>query len=154
MLLSMVGLISLFQIKLHTDMASPDLQWLIIRNNSSFLLKGNGQTYSREQNNLKSKNSFRYNGLVNRQTVGVVPAKDGKGVVLVTKKSKAGKRPGSSYNKVELKRGSRQTFSTIRKTLRNNSYRKDLKMAAVRRASALLKSQKPVVVKKSGLKSK
>lgn len=109
-------------------MASPDLQWLIIRNNSSFLLKGNGQTYSREQNNLKSKNSFRYNGLVNRQTVGVVPAKDGKGVVLVTKKSKAGKRPGSSYNKVELKRGSRQTFSTIRKTLRNNSYRKDLKM--------------------------
>ncbi|XP_022326128.2 large ribosomal subunit protein eL28-like [Crassostrea virginica] len=135
-------------------MASPDLQWLIIRNNSSFLLKGNGQTYSREPNNLKSLNSFRYNGLVHKKTVGVVPAKDGKGVVLITKKTNAGKRPGKGYSKVELKRGSRQTFSSIRKTLRSNRYRKDLKMAAVRRASALLKSQKPVVVKKSGLKSK
>ncbi|XP_048776975.1 60S ribosomal protein L28-like [Ostrea edulis] len=135
-------------------MASTDLQWLIIRNNSSFLLKGNKQTYSREPNNLKSLNSFRYNGLIHPKTVGVVPAKDGKGVVLVTKRAKAGKRPGKSFNKIELKRGSRKTFGTIRKVLRNNHYRKDLKMAAVRRASALLKSQKPVVVKKSGLKSK
>lgn len=40
-----------------------------------------------ERNNLKARNSFRYNGLVNRKTVGVEAAKDGKGVVLVTRNS-------------------------------------------------------------------
>ena len=39
----------------------------------------------KEPNNLKSKNSKRYNGLVNRKTIGVEPTKDGKGVVFVTK---------------------------------------------------------------------
>lgn len=43
-----------------------------------------------EPNNLKSKNSFRFNGLVHRKTVGVQPAADGKGVVVVLKK-RAGK---------------------------------------------------------------
>ena len=36
---------------------------------------------------MRSRNSFRYNGLINRRTLGVEPAKDGKGVVLVTKKA-------------------------------------------------------------------
>ena len=44
-----------------------------------------------EPNNLKSKNSFRFNGLVHRKTVGVQPAADGKGVVVVLKK-RAGKQ--------------------------------------------------------------
>lgn len=43
-----------------------------------------------EANNLKSKNSFRFNGLVHKKTVGVQPAADGKGVVVVLKK-RAGK---------------------------------------------------------------
>lgn len=38
-----------------------------------------------EPNNLKGRNSFRYNGLVHKKTVGVEVPKDGKGVVLVTK---------------------------------------------------------------------
>ena len=41
-----------------------------------------------EPNNLKAKNSFRYNGLVNKKTVGVEPCKDGKGVVLVSKNAR------------------------------------------------------------------
>lgn len=39
-----------------------------------------------EPNNLKAKNSFRFNGLVHKKTVGVQPAADGKGVVVVLKK--------------------------------------------------------------------
>lgn len=39
-----------------------------------------------EPNNLKSRNSFRFNGLVHKKTVGVQPAADGKGVVVVLKK--------------------------------------------------------------------
>merc|ERR1712018_738730 len=98
-------------------MASAALQWMVIRNNSAFLLKGSKHTFSKEPGNLKARNSFRFNGLVWERTVGVEPCKDGKGVVLVTKKH-AGR------------------------------YRKDLKMAALRRASALLASQKPKPVKR------
>lgn len=43
-----------------------------------------------EPNNLKARNSFRFNGLVHKKTVGVQPAADGKGVVVVLKK-RAGK---------------------------------------------------------------
>ncbi|KAK3087219.1 hypothetical protein FSP39_003264 [Pinctada imbricata] len=128
---------------------SQDLQWLIIRNNSSFLLKGNKQTFSRESNNLKGKNSFRYNGLVRRKTLGVEAAKDGKGVVLVTRNSQGYRKPAQSFTRTELKRDSRRTMASIRKVIRSSRYRKDLKMAAIRRASALLRSQKPVVVKKT-----
>ncbi|MEQ2203596.1 60S ribosomal protein L28 [Xenoophorus captivus] len=91
---------------------SSHLQWMVIRNCSSFLIKRNGQTYStvstcrtpknrrpiglrvifllQEPNNLKSRNSFRFNGLVHKKTVGVQPAADGKGVVVVLKR-RAGK---------------------------------------------------------------
>ncbi|XP_069121677.1 large ribosomal subunit protein eL28-like [Argopecten irradians] len=126
---------------------SADVQWAIIRNNSSFLLKGNKRTFSMEPNNLKAKNSFRYNGLVQRKSIGVEPAKDGKGVVLVTRNTQGSRKPCKNYTRMELKRDPRRVLGTIRKTVRNNRYRKDLKMAALRRASALLKSQKPVVVK-------
>merc|ERR1712226_553860 len=118
---------------------SADLQWMIIRNNSSTLLKGKAaHTFSREANNLKSRNSFRFNGLIHKKSVGVEAASDGKGVVLVTKNS------GSS----------RKTLTTISKTLRNNRYRRDLKNSALKRASAILKSQKAVIVKKTRGKKK
>ncbi|ELK23872.1 60S ribosomal protein L28 [Myotis davidii] len=41
---------------------------------------------SQEPNNLKARNSFRYNGLIHRKTVGVEPAPDGKGVVGIMKR--------------------------------------------------------------------
>ncbi|KAI2593277.1 RPL28 isoform 6 [Pan troglodytes] len=63
---------------------SAHLQWMVVRNCSSFLIKRNKQTYSTEPNNLKARNSFRYNGLIHRKTVGVEPAADGKGVVVAS----------------------------------------------------------------------
>nr|KAF6407923.1 ribosomal protein L28 [Molossus molossus] len=68
---------------------SAHLQWMVVRNCSSFLIKRNKQTYSTEPNNLKARNSFRYNGLIHRKTVGVEPAADGKGVVVVMKRRSA-----------------------------------------------------------------
>nr|ACD65130.1 putative 60S ribosomal protein RPL28 [Novocrania anomala] len=132
---------------------SAALQWMIIRNNSSFLLKGNKQTLSREPNNLKGRNSFRYNGLVHQKTIGVEPCADGKGVVLVTRKSTGWRKPVKAFTRTELKRGSRRSLNTIRKTIRNNRYRKDLKMSALRRASMILKSQRPVIIKKTSRKT-
>nr|ACN10150.1 60S ribosomal protein L28 [Salmo salar]ACN12501.1 60S ribosomal protein L28 [Salmo salar] len=121
---------------------------MVIRNCSSFFIKRNGQTYSTEPNNLKSKNSFRFNGLVHRKTVGVQPAADGKGVVVVLKKRAGQRKPATSYEKITINKNSRATLSSLRHIIRKNNYRKDLRMAALRRASAILMSQKPVVVKK------
>ena len=45
----------------------------------------NTQTYSTEPNNLKDRNSD-YNGLIDRKT-GVKPETDGKGVLVVLKRS-------------------------------------------------------------------
>ncbi|XP_066218357.1 large ribosomal subunit protein eL28-like [Saccopteryx leptura] len=66
---------------------SAHLQWSVLWNCSSFLIKRNKQTYSTEPNNLKARNSFRYH----RKTAAVEPAADGKGVVIVMKRpAKAG----------------------------------------------------------------
>ncbi|XP_039254810.1 large ribosomal subunit protein eL28-like [Styela clava] len=122
---------------------SANLQWMIIRNNSCFLLKRNDQQFTTELNNLKNKNSYRFNGLIHKKTVGVEADPEGKGVVLVTKKKGSYRKPKTSLHKVTLNRGWRRSLRSIRRTVRKNRYRKDLKMAAVRRASAILKSQKP-----------
>merc|ERR1712112_548349 len=100
---------------------------------SSFLLKRSRLNLSREPNNVKAKHSFRYSGIVNRKTVGVEPAKDGKGVVLITKKSSGHNKPAKLMTRVELKRDAR----------------KDLVNPAVRRACALIRSQRPVVIKRT-----
>ena len=111
---------------------SAHLQWMVIRNCSSFLIKRNKQTYStvsgawtpgsagrgvgehlrsrrilcpftilihlpfQEPNNLKARNSFRYNGLIHRKTAGVEPAADGKGVVVVMKRRSGQRKPATS----------------------------------------------------------
>jgi large subunit ribosomal protein L28e len=129
---------------------SADLQWMVIRNNSCFLMKRkNAPQFSRESNNLKGLNSFRYNGLVHRKTVGVEPAADGKGVVLITKKTGSKRKMSKVMKRTDLKRNARKTFATIRKVIGNSGYRKDLQMPAVRRASAILSSQKPILTKKT-----
>ncbi|XP_028928519.1 60S ribosomal protein L28 [Ornithorhynchus anatinus] len=124
------------------------LQWMVVRNCSSFLIKRNKQTYSTEPNNLKARNSFRYNGLIHRKTVGVEPAADGKGIVVVLKRRAGQRKPATSYVRTTINKNARATLSSLRHIIRKNKYRKDLRMAALRRASAILRSQKPVVVKK------
>ncbi|XP_028830296.1 large ribosomal subunit protein eL28 [Denticeps clupeoides] len=128
---------------------SAHLQWMVIRNCSSYLIKRNGQTYSTEPNNLKARNAFRFNGLIHRKTVGVEPAADAKGIVVVLKKRTGQRKPVNSYKKITINKNARATLSSLRHIIRKNKYRKDLRMAALRRASAILRSQKPVpVVKK------
>ncbi|KAL0609992.1 60S ribosomal protein L28 [Plecturocebus cupreus] len=161
---------------------SAHLQWMVVRNCSSFLIKRNKQTYStvsgarmrgfcgrrvlgpclwvsvssrcpvppasQEPNNLKARNSFRYNGLIHRKTVGVEPAADGKGVVVVMKRRSGQRKPATSYVRTTINKNARATLSSIRHMIRKNKYRPDLRMAAIRRASAILRSQKPVMVKR------
>uniref|UniRef100_A0A8D0B0E5 60S ribosomal protein L28 n=1 Tax=Salvator merianae TaxID=96440 RepID=A0A8D0B0E5_SALMN len=50
--------------------------------------------------------------------------------------------------KITINKNTRATLSSLRHIIRKNNYRKDLRMAALRHASAILRSQKPVVAKK------
>lgn len=112
---------------------SAHLQWMVVRNCSSFLIKRNKQTYStvsgapgrgeataaiagvlpasrprcapfpsQEPNNLKARNSFRYNGLIHRKTVGVEPAADGKGVVVVLKRRSGEPPAGRGWDRAAV----------------------------------------------------
>ncbi|MFV1327000.1 60S ribosomal protein L28, partial [Klebsiella pneumoniae] len=99
-------------------MASPHLQWMVIRNSSSFLIKRNKQTYSTEPNNLKARNAFRFNGLIHRKTIGIEPAADGKGVVVVLKKRSGQRKPAASYGKITINKNSRATLASVRNIIR------------------------------------
>merc|ERR1712126_366628 len=136
-----------YLIKIHITM-SAELCWSIIRNNSCFLKKSHGLTLTKEPNNLTGMNSFKFNGLVNKKTVGVEPAPSGNGVVLSIRKTKGGRRPAKALNKTTLQ-GSRHAIKTIQNTLGANGYRKDLTKSAVKKACALLRSQNTSVVKKN-----
>uniref|UniRef100_A0A8C5P806 Large ribosomal subunit protein eL28 n=1 Tax=Leptobrachium leishanense TaxID=445787 RepID=A0A8C5P806_9ANUR len=132
---------------------SSHLQWMVIRNCSSFLIKRNNQNQSTEPNNLKARNSLRYNGLIHRKTVGVEPAADGKGVVVILKKRAGQRKLATSYEKITINKNSSATLSSLRHIILKNNYRKDLRMAALRRASAILRGQKPVAVKKKRVRA-
>ncbi|CAF1685306.1 unnamed protein product [Adineta ricciae] len=71
------------------DQASSHVQWMVIRNSSSFLQKRKLGTLTTEPNNLKNRNNFRFNGLIHPKVVGVEAVKDGKGVVFSTGSTKS-----------------------------------------------------------------
>nr|XP_030707033.1 60S ribosomal protein L28 [Globicephala melas] len=58
------------------------------------------------------------------------------------------RKPATSYVRTTINKNARATLSSIRHMIRKNKYRPDLRMAAIRRASAILRSQKPVMVKR------
>nr|QZX63206.1 NADPH-dependent diflavin oxidoreductase 1 [Halisarca dujardinii] len=124
---------------------SSQLQWLCIRNSSCFAVrrKSCGRVaFSTEPNNVANKHAYKYSS-VQKKTVGVNSAPDNKGVVLVTKRTKYVRRPAKMFVTTRLARDGRRAFRSIRRNLGKSGYRRDLIEPAVRRASALLASQKP-----------
>ena len=124
---------------------SADLQWAILRNHSSFLVKkrkGTQGELTSEPGNLTQINSFKFSGLANNKVVGVTL--DNKKVTLTTKKLKGGNKPkaasaASQLNKHMVK-GSCRAAETINKLVSANYYRPDLAKFAVARYHALHKS--------------
>ncbi|KAJ9584527.1 hypothetical protein L9F63_021137 [Diploptera punctata] len=131
---------------------SAHLTWMIIRNNNSYLVKKRDikKPFSTEPNNLNNLSSFRYNGLVHKKSVGIVAAPDNKGFTVVYKKAKAA--PAKSVVKRTMKTGPRRSLYKLKRLLNANKYRTDLTKAALRRASAVLRSQRPLPVKKARAK--
>nr|BAN20254.1 ribosomal protein L28 [Riptortus pedestris] len=130
---------------------SAHLSWMIIRNNNAYLSKKRNikKHFSTEPHNLLNLASFRYNGLVHKKSIGIVPA-DNNGFKVTWKRAKAYNKPGKSIATTTMKSGPRVALYRLRRMIRCNKYRKDLTKAALRRASAILNSQKRTVqVKKS-----
>ncbi|XP_043225763.1 60S ribosomal protein L28-like isoform X2 [Amphibalanus amphitrite] len=125
--------------------ASPELVWQMIRNNHGSLMKARNirRPFSKEANNLKNVNSYRFNGFVQKNVVGVEPMASGKGAVLITKKKRSSHKPGQSVLRQPLVKGKRVSIQKVRRALKGASYRKDLRSLAARRAAAIIRSQEP-----------
>ena len=117
---------------------SADVLWSCVRDQSCHLLKRGasrrsgmgkkGGHFTMEPNNLTGINSFKYSGLANSKTVGIEPAKEGKGIVLTTKSRKDGKirKPAKMYTKTTLTKTFRKTAKTLKSQTSGNFYRADL----------------------------
>ncbi|XP_065162646.1 large ribosomal subunit protein eL28 [Atheta coriaria] len=129
---------------------SSHLVWSIIRNNNAFLSKKRNidKPFSTEQGNLVNLNSYRFNGLVHKKSVAIVDGPKKKGFTVIYKKASKQKKPRQSTVKRTMKSGPRRSLFKLKRLLNKNKYRTDLTQAALRRASAVLRSQKPIVTKK------
>ncbi|KAK6627627.1 60S ribosomal protein L28 [Polyplax serrata] len=135
---------------------SSHLNWMIIRNNNAFLVKKTNinKAFSKEPNNLTNLNSFRYNGIIHKKCVGIegVKAPEKRGFTVVMKKAKSHYRPAKSTVNIEMKSGPRRSLYKLKRLLVKNRYRMDLTKAALRRASAVLRSQRTPKAKKTKAK--
>ncbi|KER20953.1 hypothetical protein T265_10610 [Opisthorchis viverrini] len=92
---------------------------------------------------MKGKNCFMYSGLVHKKAIGIKPEKYGKGIVLITKKPGYDHKPAKAVVRTKYVRGRRRTLQKIRNMICRQKYRRELKMLALRRASALMLNMKP-----------
>ncbi|GJQ71184.1 structural constituent of ribosome [Trypoxylus dichotomus] len=138
-----------FGVVLRAKMSS-HLVWSIIRNNNAFLLKKRNinKPFSTESNNLTNLSSYRYNGLIHKKSVGIVDAPDRKGFTVVYKKASKHNKPRKNTTKRIMKSGPRRSLYKLKRLLNKNRYRTDLTKVALRRASAILRSQKAIPQKK------
>ena len=111
-------------------MSTQDLEWLLVRNSNSFLVKqrGIGRVFSREPGNLTSLHSYKHSGIINDKSVGITPAPNTRGVVLTTQKTKVA--PGTvrnARNSVTIKGGSRRVARAVANSVAKRGYRPDLR---------------------------
>ncbi|KAI9741886.1 MAG: hypothetical protein M1834_000275 [Cirrosporium novae-zelandiae] len=127
--------------------ASSDLVWEITRTQNCYLVKkrqGGGVQFSRDPLNVMNKHSRKYDGTSSLKAVGVQPGDKG-GIVLTTKREAKSSQPKENRNVVSLgpNKSNRKIYKGVSSYVAKNSYRPDLRQAAVGRVSAILKSQRP-----------
>ncbi|POS81456.1 ribosomal L28e family protein [Diaporthe helianthi] len=124
---------------------SSDLVWEITRNNNAYLVKRNtagGVHFSRDPLNLANVNSRKHAGYVNEKAVGI--SADGEKGVKVVSKTKASRQPAKNAHQRTFGSHNRKTYKNIASSTGKSGYRPDLLQAAVARASAIRRSQRPV----------
>ena len=133
---------------------SPELQWQLIRNSHSFLVKRSGHTFSSEPLNLTNQHSFKFSGLANPRAVGVTLNADRTRVVLQTRAGKKSSlsRPSKSTVTQSLGKHFRNGASRGAQTIKTNTaksfLRADLTNFAITRYHALRKATTTVAAKK------
>ena len=132
-------------------MVSAELLYSCIRNKHKYSHKQKNVQlrFSSDPNNVMGIDNFKYNGLVNRKTVGMKAKKDGKGLTLLLKSTKKDRvnKPAQMYNKYEIKNGA-GGLRKVKNIVGARGYRKDLLMPALIKASKIMQSYKPVKVNK------
>ncbi|KAF9055816.1 ribosomal L28e/Mak16 [Panaeolus papilionaceus] len=123
---------------------STDLQWLLLRNNNSFIVKRvpEGPVFSKEPGNLRNLNSHKFSGLANSKTIHV--AEEAGAVKIYTRKTKASPHAVKSAYAVSSLRprsGGRRALGVAAGPAKRG-YRPDLRTATLARVSALVASQK------------
>lgn len=129
---------------------SADLYWMVTRDTSSFMMKGRlskGKIFTREPMNLTGLHSLTSSGTVGPKAIGITAAPDNKGVVVVTKKPKAVSKPGQSTTSVTHKKGRRAVIKSVANSV--SAFNKTKKRAAMKRTSAILRSQRPRIGKRT-----
>ena len=129
---------------------SADLQWSIIRKNSSFLVKRSGLTLSAEPLNLTNQHSFKFSGLANTKAVGVQKAKDGKITLLIKNGRRAfAAQPRKAVQSIVLARNQANKSNAAAKAIKAltaDSYvRGDLTRFAIARYHALKRAKSVAV---------
>ncbi|KAF3769666.1 ribosomal protein L28e [Cryphonectria parasitica EP155] len=125
---------------------SSDLVWEIVRHNNSFLVKrkqAGGVQFSRDPFNLLNKHSRKHAGFVNDKAVSISTGGE-KGVVFQSKKAKSVNQPAKAGHKTTFGGHNRKTYKNVANHVAKGGYRPDLRQAAIARASAIKKSQRPV----------
>nr|SVE75523.1 EOG090X0JNN [Daphnia dolichocephala] len=130
-------------------MSSSHLQWLITRKTSSFILKKRNvkQPFSTEPLHLTNRHCFKYNTFIHKNVIGVEPAKDKNGFVVAMKSQKKVFKPKASMVRFQIKSGPRHTLAKLRNIVKSG-YRKDCTGAVLKKASAIIRSEKVRVPKK------
>ncbi|KII94219.1 hypothetical protein PLICRDRAFT_36466 [Plicaturopsis crispa FD-325 SS-3] len=123
---------------------STDLQWLLLRNNNSFIVKRvpEGPIFSKEPGNLTNLHSHKYSGLANAKTIHIHDS--GNGIQVQTRKGKASPHHVSAARHTSVIRnrsGPRRALGVVASQAKNG-YRPDLRKAAIARTSALLAAQR------------
>lgn len=123
---------------------SRDLLWILTKQNTAhtFRRRGIPKTFSTDPFNPKGIETFRNSGNLHAKAATVEAHPEGKGVQLVLKKQKLSSRRAGNVVKVPLTRGLKRTVRSIKSVVNRGGYRRDLKTVLLRRASAILKSQK------------
>ncbi|KAF9447547.1 ribosomal protein L28e, partial [Macrolepiota fuliginosa MF-IS2] len=123
---------------------SADLQWLLIRQNSSHIVKRvvEGPIFSKEPGNLRNLHSHKYSGLANEKTINVTESNGT--IQIVTRKVKASPHAIASAHatsSIRARSGGRRSLG-VAAGVAKRGYRPDLRAATLARVSALVATQK------------
>jgi len=124
---------------------SSDLQWLLLRNYNSFVVKRvpEGPVFSREPGNLRNLHSHKYSGLTNEKTIDISESSEGT-IQITTRKTKVAPtavRPAFAKSTIRPRSGPRRAQGIVAQ-IAKRGYRPDLRAAALARVSALLATKK------------